>query len=407
VILALAAASVLVARPATGAVPFRQWVGDPEGLRPWSEIHEELYELAQAYPGLTHLEEIGRSAEGRPLLALRVADDPHDLERPTIFLVAAHHANEAATPEHVMDAARTVLWDNDQEPYTTWLRHMSLVVVPMVNPDGSHAFWHVDDQLGRTNRRLTNPDEPRTSGIDLNRNYPFRWGAVETRYSSQISSSNFYRGGAAGSEPEVAAMLRLGERERPLAVISYHAAATKLLVSYTAGDQPNPDPSVSWMLAEEIIAGLTHKFRGRRYEAQRNLYTVSGTDQNWYLHAFGSVAYILEAPFSTPTGLTRINEAIINSRYVWQYLFDRWSVGPSLSVYVEDAETGEPLPAVVSIDEITLGAGERWGARPDTGWFHRYLPGEGTYTVRVTHGEATAVEEIVALGGVTVVEVRL
>jgi hypothetical protein len=56
---------------------------------------------------------------------------------------------------------------------------------------------------------------------------------------------------------------------------------------------------------------------------------------------------------------------------------------------------------------MTLGAGERWTARADTGWFHRYLPGEGTYTVRVRHGDAEAVEGILATTGVVTLEVGL
>ena len=395
------------ARAAASLRRTRSGIAFQEGLKDHDQIAAHLKAYAERFPEQTRLEELGRSVEGRPIHALRIADDPDDPERPVLLLVAAHHANEAITPELVLDAVRYLLENPRDRQVRAWLASLAVVAVPMVNPDGSHAFWHLDDQLGRTNRRLTNPEEPRTSGVDLNRNYPFRWGEVEARYSSSISSTNFFRGEAAGSEPEVAAMLRLGEREQPLAVISYHAAATKLLVSYTSGDQPNPDPSVSWLLAEEIVAGMTHSFRGRQYEARRNLYAVTGTDQNWYLHAFGSVAYILEAPYSTPVRLDRIRDVVENSRYAWQYLLDRWLAGPSLSVRAVAAGSGAPLAAVVTVDEMTLGAGERWSARADTGWFHRYLPGEGTYTVRVTHGDVEAVEAIVALEGVTTVEVEL
>jgi hypothetical protein len=395
------------ARAATPLVPTRVGINFQDGLKDPRLIDNHLRAFADRFPDVTRLEEIGRSIEGRPLLALHIASDPEDANRPVLLLNAAHHANEAITPEFVLDAVRYLL-ENRREPQVRrWLASLAVVAVPMVNPDGSHAFWHLSDQLGRTNRRMTNPEEPMTSGVDLNRNYPFRWGAVEARYSSRISSSHFFRGEASGSEPEVAAMIRLGERLRPLAVISYHAAATKLLVSYTSGDLPNPDPSVSWMLAEEIVAGLTYSFRGRRYETARNLYAVSGTDQNWYLHSFGSVAYTLEAPVSKPVRPAKIDEAVRNSRFAWQYLLDRWLTGPSLSLHVTRAGTGAPLAATVTIDEITLGAGEVWTSHPETGWYHRYLPDSGTYTLRVADGEKEVVEEITVVEGVAVVEVAL
>jgi hypothetical protein len=161
------------------------------------------------------------------------------------------------------------------------------------------------------------------------------------------------------------------------------------------------------MLAEEIVAGLTHSFRGRRYEAARNLYAVSGTDQNWYLHRFGSMAYTLEAPVSKPVRPAKINEVVSNSRFAWQYLLDRWLANPSLSLRVTRAATGEPLTATVNVDKITLSAGEVWTSHPETGWYHRYLPGSGTYTLRVTDGNNERVEEVTVVEGVALVEVAL
>ncbi|MFC1609503.1 M14 family zinc carboxypeptidase [Myxococcota bacterium] len=377
-----------------------------EGLKDPEMVEAHLRAYGDRFPHETRLETLGHSVEGRPILALRIADDPEDTTRPVILLCAAHHANEAITPELVLDAIRYLLERPNDKTVREWLGTFTFIAVPMVNPDGSHAFWHVSDELGRTNRRINVPEEPLASGVDLNRNYPFRWGAIDTRYNTNVPTSSFFRGEHPSSEPEVMAMVQLAEREHYAAAVSYHAAATKILVPYTSGDQPNPEPSPAWAVVDEMMTGLIHRFRGKRYEAVRALYEVNGTDQDWHHHAFGTVALLVEAPYSTPARVSQIREAVVHSRHVWQFLLSRWLAGPSLSVHTVDV-TGQPIEAVVTIDEISLGAGEQWSTRSDNGWYHQYLPGPGTYTVRA-HVEGASGFSIFEIDeGVHVVELRL
>ncbi len=369
-----------------------------EGLKDEALIAAQLEQLAARFPDRCRREELGQSVEGRPLVALRLADQLDDTTRPVVLLVAGHHADEVITPELVLDAVALLLDPAADPRVRRWLSAFTIIAVPLVNPDGSHAFWHRSDQLGRTNRRPAASGEL-GGGVDLNRNYPFLWGEAETRFDHAVPESPFYRGPAPGSEPETQAMMRLGERERPLALISYHAAATKLLVPYTSGEQLDPEPSLPWLLAAELLAALPHAFRGRRYEAVRNLYPVTGTDQDWFFHRFGTVAYLLEAPVLAPVRLGPLREAVQHSRGAWQALLDRWLAGPSLSVQTVDRATGAPLSAEITVDAVTLRAGERWSSRPDNGWLHQYLPGPGRTVVRARLGDRQAEAELSITGG--------
>ena len=301
-----------------------------------------------------------------------------------VLLCAAHHANEVTTPEYVLDAARFLLEHKGERRVRAWLAALAVVVVPLVNADGSAAYWNVSDDLGRKNRRVL----PTAIGVDLNRNYPFRWNSVETRYNSNDPASNFFRGFEAASEPEVQAMMALAERERFVAALTYHSSAMRLLVPYTTDGVDNPSPSAAWAVADSMVAKL-RPFAGQRYSAVKNLYPVDGTEQDWYQHAFGTLAYLLEVPHSSPHGLD-LAQAIAASRPAWQVLLDRWVAGPSLSVRAVRAATGEPLRAEIRIAEITVSAGEQWTTHPSTGWFHAMLPAPGHYTVRlVGDGEST------------------
>jgi hypothetical protein len=393
-----------------GVKATRRGVSFVDGLKDPTLIAAHLKAYADRFPALTRLRSIGRSHEGRDIWALTISRTPDDRDKPALLLCAAHHANEASTPEFVLDAVRYLLENRRKREVKRWLTQFRIVAVPMVNPDGSHAFWHEGEHLGRTNRRPS-ADAERLGlsdfGVDLNRNYPFGWGNVEDRFNANDDASRFYRGPSPGSEPEVQAMMRLAEQERFFGMISYHGAATKLLVPYTIEGAKEPARSIAWAVAEDVIEALPHKFRGRRYEPVRNLYPVGGVDQDWYFHQHGTVALLLEVPATIPSRRRPLDEMLEHSRPAWQTLLRRFADGPSLALRVEDAD-GSPVAARIDIEELGLSAGERWSTPPTTGRAFLFLPETGTYTVVIDSGDARVAQRIrVREGAPTEAIVRL
>lgn len=127
---------------------------------------------------------IGESVRGRPILAHRLGE-PADNGVPTIVLIGAMHGNEQRT--------RPALWSIlDGEP----LIGAELWVVPTYNPDGIAAGT-------RKNAR----------GVDLNRNFPYRWADLDGNYES---------GPRPASEPETRAVMRFLGRVRPDRILSFH-----------------------------------------------------------------------------------------------------------------------------------------------------------------------------------------
>jgi hypothetical protein len=274
---------------------------------------------------------------------------------------------------------------------------MALVIVPMVNPDGSEAFWEIDSRLGRKNRRQTDAGQTHF-GADLNRNYPFRWDGPATRFSSSNPQSNFYRGPGPASEPEVQAMIRLAEKERPVAMISYHSAAARLLVPYAIPGVEAPSPSAAWSVARQMIARMPHVFGRRQFSAIGGLYPVTGVEKDWYHFRFGTLAYLLELPYRRPQG-ARLDESIEHTRGAWEALFERWAAGPSLSLRA--TEYGIPVEVSVQLDEVETRAGEQWTTHPEHGWFHFFIPEPGSYTVRLTSDYAEVVRTVRIVGPTT------
>jgi len=144
-------------------------------------------DAGQARPFATEAIErvvIGRSVRGRKIVATRVGDP--DGER-VALAVGVTHGDERAGLE-VLDQISTADLDGVQ-----------LWVVPSINPDGQRA-------RERRNAR----------GVDLNRNFPFRWrGGVPP-------SSGYYPGRAPASEPETKAVMGFIERIKPQVSVWYH-----------------------------------------------------------------------------------------------------------------------------------------------------------------------------------------
>lgn len=137
---------------------------------------------APARPAVVETRVIGHSVQGRPIRAYRVGD-PTSGNR--VVVMATLHGDEPRT-RLLLAALR------DGRP----VRGIDLWLVPVANPDG----------LARGTRRNAH-------GVDLNRNYPYRWADLDGHYES---------GPRAASEPETRALMAFFDEVRPRRVVSFH-----------------------------------------------------------------------------------------------------------------------------------------------------------------------------------------
>ena len=350
------------------------------------------------YPKRTRVEVLGRSHQGRPILAFAIGENLHDGDvRPSVLLAGAHHGDELMGTEMVLDAIR-VLVEGQSTEVKRWRESVVVYAVPMVNPDGVQVFLEESPRAGRKNGRDNDGDGTRGifEGVDLNRNYPFRW----ERPSRTCSDANHphYRGSQPASEPETRAMMSLAERERFVASLSYHMGNLALLVPYTTGDAEDPVPNEAWLVAEGLIRDLSHP-QGQM-KVRHSIYAVQGTDQDWLRHEHGTVAILVEgALWPPPKGQAQRRGLIDATRPIWQRLLDRIINGPTLTATVVDS-SGHPLKMNVNLAEVELRASESWTTRPRDGSFVRILPYPGEYTVRIDGpGVSPVVERVTVDGG--------
>ncbi|MFK3980837.1 M14 family zinc carboxypeptidase [Micromonospora sp. NPDC050397] len=218
-------------------------------------IRDEITSTAARFPKLTKVETIGRSVQGKPILAVKVTKNAKNVEdgkRPAVLYGGNQHAREWITPEMVRRLMHHVLDNYGTDPEITRLVDTTeLWFLPVSNPDGYDFTFTPDNRLWRKNLRDNNGDGKITAGdgVDLNRNFSYKWG-YDNEGSSPDPSSETYRGSGPNSEPETKALDGLFRRVGFEYYINYHSAAELLL--YGVGWQvetPTPDDLIYEALA--------------------------------------------------------------------------------------------------------------------------------------------------------------
>jgi hypothetical protein len=281
---------VLREQAAAGWTAYRSY-SEPGGIR------DEIAAVAARYPRLTKVVTIGRTVQGKPILALKVtrnAKQTRDGSRPATAYVGAQHAREWITVEMTRRLMHHVL-DNygSDAAITSTINQTELWFIPVANPDGYDYTFTPGNRLWRKNLRDNNGDGQITAvdGVDLNRNFAYRWG-WDNEGSSPDPSSDTYRGPAPNSEPETKALDRLFRRVGFEFFINYHSAAELLL--YGIGWQvntPSPDDEIY-----EAMAGddATPAVPGYDPDISAELYTTNGDTDTHMTVRYGTLGFTPE-----------------------------------------------------------------------------------------------------------------
>ena len=257
-----------------------------------ASLEEELRQLAEARPDIAELIEIGRSIEGRPILALRIGDRRGGV--PKLLFMGCHHAREWIAVEVPFLLAKELVERADETPIAGWLTSGEIWVAPMVNPDG-HEHSRTDERLWRKNRR-SNADG--SFGVDPNRNYGYMWGILDVPTSSHVPSDETYVGPRAFSEPETQAVRDLVGREIFAGVITYHSYSQLLLYPWGYTETPIPDAQ-----HRELMVGMAGEMQtliegvhGKVYVPQQSseLYPTAGDTTDWTYGTYGIPSFTIE-----------------------------------------------------------------------------------------------------------------
>ncbi|MEB3298814.1 MAG: M14 family zinc carboxypeptidase [Candidatus Sericytochromatia bacterium] len=259
----------------------RSGSGLPEGYASVQQIHQRVRLLAERHSASCQVRLIGRSVEGRPLEAWRLASPAREV-RPVVMLLAGVHARELAPVEVALALGEHLASGYGREPAITRLLDLREVwIVPMVNPDGRLRV-EAGDAYWRKNVRALPGGQV---GVDLNRNHDVHWSLGNPRPEDED-----YRGTEAVSEPEARAVRDLIRQVRPKIVVDVHAFAGMVLWPPGVDKTFSPEEGHFSRLARPVASRLAY----RAGTLARTLYRVTGDVGSWALADRGVLGLTVE-----------------------------------------------------------------------------------------------------------------
>ncbi|MEO6715344.1 MAG: M14 family metallopeptidase, partial [Mycobacteriales bacterium] len=282
----LTAAQDATTQAADGFNVFKKYAGP-------GAIKEEFTQTAAAKPAITKLISIGKTVNNQDIIAMKVSSGARQLpdgSKPSVLYIGAQHAREWITPEMIR---RLMHYFVDGYATDASIRNLltqnELWFVPTANPDGYDFTFQDGQRLWRKNLRDNDGDGMITAGdgVDLNRNFPYKWG-YDNEGSSDDPSSETYRGTSPGSEPETKAMDAFVKKVKFKFLVNYHSAAELLL--YGIGWQvatPSPDDVIY-----EAIAGddANPAVPGYDPDISAELYTTNGETDGHVTNLYNTLA---------------------------------------------------------------------------------------------------------------------
>ncbi|WP_419999915.1 M14 family metallopeptidase [Streptomyces boninensis] len=203
----------------------------------YAEMNTEINQRLQQYPNIMRRQVIGKSYQGRDIVAIKVSDNvATDENEPEVLFTHHQHAREHLTVEMALYLLRELgAGYGSDSRVTNAVNGREIWIVPDLNPDGGE--YDIATGSYRSWRKNRQPNTgSRYVGTDLNRNWNYRWGCCGG--SSGSTSSETYRGSAAESAPEVKVVANfarsrvIGGKQQIKAGIDFHTYSELVLWPY-------------------------------------------------------------------------------------------------------------------------------------------------------------------------------
>jgi murein tripeptide amidase MpaA len=288
------------------------------GYHNLTEVENKLQNIAKTYPSIAKLYNLGnlyphqnstpkRTFQGRSIYALKLSDNPaqNESSEPDVLYMGLHHSREWITVEVVIYFLEYIL-NNYQTNSTIWniINNTELWIVPVVNPDGFHYSQYGRDDINNSNGNqwrknlnetngnpgFQNPSAATGDGVDLNRNYGYKWG-YDNFGSSGDPNNHLYRGSGPFSEVETQLIRDLSIAMQFKLAISFHSHSQVILFPWAYDDYDTPHD----LLFNEIAKNMSH-YNNYIYGNPKDgvLYNCNGETCDWLYSNMSCLAFTFE-----------------------------------------------------------------------------------------------------------------
>ncbi|XP_037909350.1 zinc carboxypeptidase [Hermetia illucens] len=217
---------------------------------------------------------LGKSHEGRDIKGIRIGNNP---KKTSVFLESGIHAREWIAPCTATYIINELI-SSQNETIKKYAEEFNWFIFPVFNVDGYlYTFNH--DRMWRKNRNLFGV----CRGVDLNRNYPYRWN--ETGSSPDPCRYDF-AGPAAGSEEETKSLMKFIKDhvlvDRIKTFISLHSYSQLIMFPYGTPEQVSNFDDLDAI--GKKAAQTIEETSGQKYKSgsiYKTIYPSSGCSQDW------------------------------------------------------------------------------------------------------------------------------
>ncbi len=257
-------------------------LGSMGGYLTLDELIEQMDKMHELYPDLirkaTPISDFS-TYEGRPILWTEITGKGgNEKDKKGVLYTALHHAREPLSMQQMVYFMWYLLENYDQDAkIRKILNHTRLYFIPVVNPDGYAYNAEVAPQGGGMWRKNRRPLGNGEYGIDLNRNYGYKWGYSDVGSSSD-PASELYRGAEAFSEPETQAIKWFCTQHDIYSALNYHSFGDYLIYPWgyearnTDHDRHFESLAKSLSFEKRIIYGTSR---------ETVLYNTNGDADDW------------------------------------------------------------------------------------------------------------------------------
>ena len=271
-----------------------------------AEVEAELASLAARRPGVVEARTIGRSVEGRPIVAWRVRRPgdgtafPHAPREPQRLLVFANiHAMEWISTEVALGFAEWLV----AHP----VAGVEVTVVPILNPDG-RARVERDLLDGRNAYRRGN-----ARGVDLNRDFAVNREARAVW--RRVIPAYYATSPAPLSQPETRALDRLAAAGRFHAAVSLHAFGGFVYYPWAGSWERAPDRRDFVELGDAMVAAQPPRaYHVRQLARWAFFFRGHGMELDHLYGRYGTRAFLVEL---TRSGLSPLRPAEWKRYFRW------------------------------------------------------------------------------------------
>ncbi|MFA5031631.1 MAG: M14 family zinc carboxypeptidase [bacterium] len=325
----------------------------------YSEFTTKMNTIASTYPSIAKLYVIGKTVEGKDVLALKISDNVNtDEDEPTFLVMGNQHADEWPGLLIPLTFADTLTKKYGSDTHiANLINSREFWIIPCSNPDG-YAYSHDGgNSTWRKDRQTPAMDPNRNWNGACNGEIAGEWGGRAVFGTTQIT----FCGYAPFQDSGVKHISNLLKTIDVNILVSYHTYSRTVLWPWGYKSDATPDGALMSTVGGQL-ASTIGSYSGQQIYTYVGAGVTGGSDDWQYGHALevegeNMLVYSVEAcNTANPTGSILLNEVSNNLKGLF-FLADTAN-------YVKNTLTTKiKAPEIQAIDSVPTNFTIKWEKR--------------------------------------------